>query len=110
MNRTMLVVCPVLAVAGGLFICAVSLAAKRDSRLADIPRWTFSLVALFGILCAIWGALELTVFYCSAHLTSHAVYMLQVFNTLCAGVAIGLFLAWWMSGQIAPFFKKRSHT
>jgi hypothetical protein len=25
-------------------------------------------------------------------------------------LAVGLFLAWWMSGQMKPFFKKRSGT
>jgi hypothetical protein len=81
---------------------------RRDSRAADIPRWTLSLVALFGVICAVWGALGLTVFYYSAHLTTRTVYALRTFKTMSGGVAVGLFLAWWMSGQIAPFFKKRS--
>ena len=110
MNATTGLVCFFLALGGGLFLCAVSIAAKRDRRLADIPRWTLGLVGLLGGFVTLWGALGLTAFYYSAHLTARLVDTLHRCRTLCGGVAVGLLLAWWISGQMKPFFKKRAST
>lgn len=107
MNDTLHLVCLSIAVAAGLFFCGVSSAAKRDSRLADIPRWTLDLIALVGVLAVVWAVLGLTLIYRSAHLTSDFAYVLGHSKTLCGGVVIGLVLAWWMSGQMTPFLKKR---
>lgn len=93
-----------VGVALGLFLCVARIMGRRRT---DIPRGILNLVALLGAFGICWGVLGLTSFYCSAQLAKRVVALLNHYRTLCGGIAIGLFLAWCISGQVKPFFNKR---
>jgi hypothetical protein len=57
-----------------------------------------------------FGVLGLVGAYGSGHLAGQVIGMMQRCRGILGGVAFGLILAWWMSGQMTPFFKRRSAT
>jgi hypothetical protein len=108
MRESIEVIFSAIGVVGGLLVAACGIEARY--KCADIPRWVSGLVALFGILFVCWGGLGLVDNYASGHLSRLAIRVLYDCRIFFGGVATGLALAWWMSGQVSPFRRKRLPT
>ena len=104
MNQMLRAMCFIAGVLGGLFLCICPITAKR----AEVPRLILKVVALMGAFVTTWGGLGLVALYCSEYLSGRVLDIMRHYRAICAGVAIGLFMSWCLSGHIVPFFKRRS--
>lgn len=104
MNETVRVFCLIIGAVCGLILCAYPAVTHKRP---DVPRWTYSLIALLGAFGACWAALGLTAFYSWTHFTGHTSRLFEHYKTLIGGVAIGLFLAWCVSGEFSRFLKRK---
>ncbi len=98
-------ICFIIAAVGGLILFLVPIIRRKRS---DVPRWTYGLVALLGLFGAGWAALGLSEWYYGSQLTPRAYHLLERYRMLCGGVAIGLFMAWCVSGEFVRGCKRRS--
>jgi hypothetical protein len=92
----------VITIGLNLVLCACPIVLGRYG----ISSWSLAVLALAGLFGLFWGIAGLGLTCFPTHFTERVVYVVDQLRTFTSGIAVGLLMAWLVSGQPSAFHKK----